>query len=157
MVARFRTTGKLFDGSAPRVVRGVSRAWMQGVAKRTRDTVRELSPVATGGFRKSVVYRTWVRGDTVEGSVFSTMPDEAVATIELGRNPNRPPPPVGSLRAWMAAKGIDPDAEERIRWAIAKRGYPGHFMFTRAYVRHRGLIGSQTRALSVQLARELSR
>jgi hypothetical protein len=157
MVARFRTTGPIFDRNAPQRVRSVSRAWMQGVARRTRDTVREFSPVATGGFRRSVVYRTWIRGDQVDGAVFSKFPEAATATIELGRNPNRPPPPPGSLRAWMAVKGIDPEAEDRIRWAIARRGYPGHFMFTRAYKRFRGLLNSQIRTLEVQLARELSR
>lgn len=154
--ARFRTTGAVFDRTAPARVRGVSRRWMQGVARVTRDAVREYSPVATGGFRRSVVYRTWVRGDQIEGSVFSKFPEVATATIENGRRAGAKPPPPGSLLAWMAAKGIEPEAERRIRISIGKKGYPGHRMFARGYARFRGLLNSQINALEVQLARELN-
>ena len=156
MTSHFRTHGPLFDGSANRRVGSVSRRWMQGVARVTRDTARQYAPVATGGFRASIVYRTYLKRGEVHGDVFSTMPEEAVNTIEHGRAPGKPMPPPGSLRAWLAVKGIDSRAEFAIARKIAREGYFGHFVFTRAFVKCRGLLNSQTNNLAVQIARELN-
>ena len=98
-----------------------------------------------------------MQGGEAHGDVFSTMPEEAVNTIEHGRAAGKPQPPPGSLRAWLEAKGIDSRAEFAIARKIARDGYFGHFVFTRAFLKSRGLLNSQTNQLGVQIARELNR
>jgi hypothetical protein len=147
----------MLKGTAAKVARTAQRGWVQGVARKTRDTVRSLTPVATGGTRRSIVYRTQERGGVAYGQVFSTMSDAAIESIENGRRPGAPPPPPGSLRAWLAVKGIDSRLEYVIARKIGRDGLAGHHMFARGYHSLRGLLNSQVNRLSVQMVRELNK
>jgi hypothetical protein len=148
-------TGPLLDGSGPRVVASTMQSWVNGVGPAYLRTLRQLmEPDETGTLIESTFYEPNRVG--IGGFVGSTLPDEATAAIEEGREPGKPPPPPGSLLAYLEARGIPLEFEYPIAKRIGEEGYWGHFYWARAFNRNRGLLTSQVAVLEADVARRLS-
>jgi hypothetical protein len=151
---RLRVTGTdALRGAESRVV-ARTRTWLQGVLRLYRDTVKELSPVATGAFKRSIFYRTKVRGAELTGFVGSSLPEAQANAVENGRAPGKMPPSA-PIRAWMQVRGIDARAEWPIRKKIAEQGTKGSFPFARAARKNRGILRTRVRDLEVRLGRDI--
>lgn len=101
--------------TAPGQIRGAIRLSLTRSAVFTQGLfIRNMPKGVTGGLRGSTAYQ--FKGDT-EVTIEPTA--DRADYIEFGTRPHMPP--VDSLRAWAASKGISPWAVAR---GIAKHGTP---------------------------------
>jgi hypothetical protein len=135
-----RQKGALLDGRAARVLARVLFHRVQGMTRFARDYGRSIAPILTGTYWRSLVFRTRPRGPLVEGTMYSTDVPGKVRVIEYGFPPR--------LKKRQPKKTAGP---------FRTKGREPRLVFHRTEQHMRGLFRTQTRALEVELARELSK
>jgi hypothetical protein len=132
----FRDGGK----RAEEIVLRAAQRFLGGVLRFGKLEWSRRLPRDTGGFIRTLYYRTSRKGGKVEGVLGSTAPPVLQSVMEHGRRPGAPMPPRGVLLPWMRRHGIPEEMEFPVRRAIGEKGRPATNAQAHAFRRIKGLL-----------------
>jgi hypothetical protein len=122
-------------------MRAVSMSSFEDLLRRAEGLVQSFAPRDTGTFADSITHEQSGAWPILEGEVFSTLRNDAlVNTIEDGRRPGAPPPPItgesgAQLEAWAGRHGFeDPHGSLfALARSIGRKGTPAFAPFQKTH------------------------
>lgn len=156
--------GKIFEGKAPEVMQKRLEDVLYEATQFLEREVKKRTPIGVygaGGGLVSTIYGEVIgKGTSVMKGIVGTQSPYG-EVIEKGRRAGKAWPPEGVLLRWIEKKiGIDASQakglEFAIRRKIGKKGFPGVYMFEKAFKENYSKLERMFDRAGFDIARELS-
>lgn len=101
------------------------------LAQEARESMKSEAPEATGKLKGSVDLSFRRTGNKAEANI--TPKEDYAIYVELGRGADKAAPPVSAIRAWINAKGGNPQLARYVAQKIGQRGIEPNPFVERAF------------------------
>lgn len=126
---------KALEKTALELIGSVEKG-IENLSKEVSDRMKKEAPVATGNLRNNVGYEIKTTKNTVVSEITSRAKNSAgkeyAYYIEFGRKDGKRPP-IGAIKEWLRAKGLDEKYAMAVAKTIAIRGTQADNFVERTY------------------------